>query len=70
MKRVAVYVRVSRLDQNPDNQVGELRRYVRAQGWEAVEFIERGVSGATDKRPQLDAMLAIVRRKRVNAVVA
>src|SRR5688572_21615856 len=70
MKRVAVYVRVSRLDQNPDNQVGELRRYVRARGWEAVEFIERGVSGATDKRPQLDAMLAIVRRKRVNAVVA
>jgi DNA invertase Pin-like site-specific DNA recombinase len=70
MKKVAVYVRVSRLDQNPDNQVNELRRYVQARGWEAVEFIEHGVSGAKDKRPQLDRMLAAVRRKRVDAVVA
>ena len=68
--RVAVYVRVSRLDQNPENQIAELRRYVNARGWESTEFIERGVSGAKDKRPQLDRMLAAVRRKRFDAVVA
>lgn len=67
--KVAVYVRVSRLDQHPDNQVQELRRYVQARGWEAVEFIEYGVSGAKDKRPQLEAMIAGVRRKRFDAVV-
>lgn len=67
--RVAVYVRVSRLDQNPENHINELRRYVQARGWEAVDFIERGISGSKDRRPQLDAMLKQVRRKRFDAVV-
>jgi DNA invertase Pin-like site-specific DNA recombinase len=68
--RVAVYIRVSRLDQNPENQIAELRRYVDARGWEPTEFVEHGVSGTKDKRPQLDRMLAAVRRKRFDAVVA
>ena len=63
--RVAIYVRVSRLDQQPENQILELRRYVAARGWEAREFVERGVSGATDRRPALEALLAEVRRRRV-----
>ena len=67
--RVAVYVRVSRLDQQPENQILELRRYVAARGWEAREFVERGVSGATDRRPALDALLGEVRRRRVGVVV-
>jgi len=66
--KVAVYVRVSRLDQNPDNQIAELRRYIDARGWEATEFVERGVSGSKDSRPQLDAMLKQVHRKRFDAV--
>ena len=70
MIRVAVYVHVSRLDQDPQNQLAELRRYVQARGWEATEFTEHGVSGAKDKRPELDRMLAAVRRKRFDAVVA
>ena len=37
--RVAIYVRVSRLDQQPENQIQELRRYVAARGWEAREFV-------------------------------
>src|SRR5919106_377108 len=68
--RVATYVRVSRLDQNAENQTEELRRYVTARGWAATEFIEHGVSGAKDKRPELDRMLAAVRRKRFDAVLA
>jgi DNA invertase Pin-like site-specific DNA recombinase len=67
---VAVYVRVSQLDQSPENQLNELRRYVAARGWESTEFIEHGVSGAKDKRPELDRMLSAVRRKRFDAVVA
>ena len=67
--RVAIYVRVSRLDQQPENQILELRRYVAARGWEAREFVERGVSGATDRRPALNALLAEVRRRRVQVVV-
>jgi DNA invertase Pin-like site-specific DNA recombinase len=68
--RVAVYVRVSRLDQNPENQIAELRRYVQARVWQATEFVERGVSGSKDKRPELDRMLAAVRRKRFDALIS
>src|SRR5436309_13725866 len=64
--RVAMYARVSRLDQEPDNQLHELRRYVAARGWEAVAFVEHGVSGAKDRRPVLDQLLADVRRRRTS----
>src|SRR6266849_5374461 len=67
--RIAIYARVSRLDQEPENQLHELRRYVAARGWDAVEFIEHGVSGAKDRRPVLDSMLAEVRRKKFDAIV-
>lgn len=68
-KAVAVYVRVSRLDQNPENQQLELARYAEARGWKATVFVEHGVSGAKDRRPQLDAMMKDVRRRKFDAVV-
>jgi DNA invertase Pin-like site-specific DNA recombinase len=52
--RSAIYARVSTLDQEPENQLQELRRYVAARGWTAVEYVDRGVSGAKDRRPALD----------------
>src|ERR1044072_6171450 len=67
--KVALSVRVSRLDQNPENQIQELRRYVTARGWQATEFIERGISGSKDRRPQLDTMMKDVKRRRFDAVV-
>src|SRR5712692_6021948 len=67
--RVAMYARVSRLDQEPDNQLHELQRYVAARGWEAVAFVEHGVSGAKDRRPVLDRLLADVHRRKFGAVV-
>jgi hypothetical protein len=39
------------LDQHPENQAEELRRYAAARGWQAVEFIDKGVSGARESRP-------------------
>ena len=30
----AIYARVSTLDQEPENQLAELRRYVAARGWD------------------------------------
>jgi DNA invertase Pin-like site-specific DNA recombinase len=54
--RAAVYARVSTLDQEPENQLQELRRYVEARGWTAVEYVDRGVSGAKDRRSALDQL--------------
>ena len=69
IRRVAVYARVSTLDQTCENQLLELRRYVEARGWTATEFVDTGVSGAKDRRPALDQLATAVRRHQVDAVV-
>jgi DNA invertase Pin-like site-specific DNA recombinase len=66
--RVALYARVSTADQDPENQLGPLRAYAAARGWRALEFTDHGISGAKDRRPALDAMLAAVRARRVDVV--
>ena len=68
--RAALYARVSTFDQEPENQLAELRRYVRARSWpEAVEYIDRGVSGARDRRPALDRLVTDARRCRFEVLV-
>ena len=67
--RAAIYARVSTVDQEPENQLQELRRYVDARGWTAVEYVDRGVSGAKDRRPALDQLLADARRRRFDVLV-
>ncbi|HJN17467.1 MAG TPA: recombinase family protein, partial [Armatimonadota bacterium] len=39
-RRAAVYVRVSTNDQEVENQLAELRKYVKARGWEAREYVD------------------------------
>lgn len=67
--RAALYARVSTTDQHVENQLAELRRYVAARGWNAVEYVDEGVSGAKDRRPALDRLTADVKRHKVDAVV-
>jgi DNA invertase Pin-like site-specific DNA recombinase len=67
--RAAIYARVSTLDQEPENQLQELRRYTTARGWTTVEYVDKGVSGAKDRRPALDQLLADARRRRFDVLV-
>jgi DNA invertase Pin-like site-specific DNA recombinase len=67
--RAALYARVSTTDQTPENQLAVLRAFAEARGWQAIEFVDHGVSGAKDRRPALDALLAAVRGRRVDLVV-
>jgi DNA invertase Pin-like site-specific DNA recombinase len=67
--KAAIYARVSTFDQEPENQLQELRRYAEARGWTAVEFVDRGVSGAKDRRPALDQLLTDAKRRRFDVVV-
>jgi len=69
--RAAIYERVSTNNaQDPSVQTRELREYCQRRGWEIVgEFVDAGVSGAKENRPQLDALLAACRKRRVDAVV-
>src|SRR5205814_9831552 len=63
------YARVSTLDQEPENQLVELRRFVEARGWTATEYVDRGVSGAKDRRPALDVLIKDAKRRRFDVLV-
>jgi DNA invertase Pin-like site-specific DNA recombinase len=67
--KAAIYARVSTLDQEPENQLQELRRYCDARGWSAVEYVDRGVSGSKDRRPSLDQLVADAKRRKFDVLV-
>jgi len=56
--RVAIYLRVSTLDQDPESQGREVRAFVTARGWAIVDtYQDLGISGAKARRPALDRLL-------------
>ena len=56
--------------EDPHMQLRELREYCQRRGMEiAGEYVDAGVSGAKERRPQLDALLAACRKRLVDAVV-
>jgi len=67
--KAAIYARVSTFDQEPENQLQELRRYVEARGWTGTEFVDRGVSGSKENRPALDALLRDAKRRKFDVLV-
>src|SRR5258706_11060927 len=70
-KRAALYARVSTSNgQNPEMQLAELREYYSRRGWHiAGEYVDTGISGAKEHRPQLDRLMADCRRRRFDAVL-
>lgn len=68
-KRVALYMRVSTVDQHPETQVYDLRTMAEQRGYEIVhEYVDK-VSGAKARRPGLDQMLSDARRGRFDVVM-
>lgn len=72
LKRALIYARVSTLqgDQKPEVQLHELRLFCRARGWEITEeIVDHGYSGASEKRPGLRQLKALVRQRKVDVVI-
>src|SRR2546425_1264676 len=69
--KVAIYARVSTTNgQDPELQLRELREYCQRRGWEiAGEYVDVGISGAKERRPELDRLMAEARKRRLDAVV-
>jgi DNA invertase Pin-like site-specific DNA recombinase len=70
--RVGVYARVSTNGhgQDPEVQLRELRDHCARRGWAlAGEYVDAGVSGAKDRRPELDRMMADAARRRFDCVL-
>jgi hypothetical protein len=69
--RIAIYARVSTTNHGQDLglQTRELRQFAEARGWTvAGEYIDAGVSGAKDSRPELNRLMADAHKPRFDAV--
>src|SRR2546425_4488640 len=70
MKRAALYVRVSTVDQHPETQLHDLRKLVAERGLEIVgEYTDHGFSGIEARRPELDRMMEDARRHRFDVLL-
>src|SRR5215467_6730129 len=78
--RAAIYVRVSTasksqhgdavsFDQNPEVQEQPLRELVAQRGWHLHRVYSDRMSGAKERRPGLDALMADARRGQFDVVV-
>jgi DNA invertase Pin-like site-specific DNA recombinase len=70
--RAVIYARVSTANngQDPRVQTRELQEYCERCGWKlAGEYVDVGISGTKEKRPELDRLLADAHRRRIDAVV-
>lgn len=69
--RAAIYARVSTVaGQSPQMQLDVLREYAGRRGLEvAAEFVDHGVSGARDHRPELDRLMAGARQRAFEVVL-
>lgn len=69
--RAAIYARVSTANHGQDvgMQVRELRQFCETRGWQVVgEYLDEGISGAKEKRPELDRLMADAHKRRFDVV--
>src|ERR1700733_11297517 len=69
--RAAIYARVSTNNgQDPHMQTRELKEYCQRRGWEIEgEYVDVGISGATEKRQELDRLLSDAHRREFDSLV-
>ena len=70
--RIAIYARVSTHDkgQDPDLQLTPLREYCKQRGFEVTgEFVDVGVSGSKDRRPELDRLMDLAKKRLIDCVI-
>ena len=70
--RTALYARVSTANngQDPTVQTRELEEYCQCRGWKvADQYIDVGISGAKEKRPELDRLMADAHRRKFDALI-
>jgi DNA invertase Pin-like site-specific DNA recombinase len=69
--RAAIYARVSTLNgQSPEMQLAELREYASRRGWNVFsEYVDIGVSGSKESRPELNRLMADAHRRQIDIVL-
>lgn len=69
MKRVALYMRVSSVDQHPETQLHDLRQMAAQRGFEIVQEYTDRISGVKAKRPGLGQLMLDARHGRFDVVL-
>ena len=72
IQRVALYARVSTTDKGQDIglQLHDLRQYCKVRDWQVCkEYIDDGISGTKDMRPQYQDLMRDARRRRCDAII-
>jgi DNA invertase Pin-like site-specific DNA recombinase len=70
--KVAIYARVSTTNHGQDAgmQTREMRQFAEARGWTlADEYVDSGISGAKDSRPELNRLMADAHKRKFDVVV-
>lgn len=68
--RTALYARVSTNGQDTDLQLREFREFCHRRNWSvADEYVDQGISGSKDRRPELDRLMADAKRRKFDCVV-
>jgi DNA invertase Pin-like site-specific DNA recombinase len=70
--RVALYARVSTTNHGQDvsMQTRELEQFAEARGWCLVDsYLDIGISGTKDKRPELDRLMSDAHRRKFDVVI-
>jgi DNA invertase Pin-like site-specific DNA recombinase len=68
MKRAALYLRVSTLDQHPETQLHDLRQMAAQRGYQIIDEFTDRISGTKSRRPGLDQLMTGARRGRFDVV--
>lgn len=71
VKRAAIYARVSTLvGQSPAMQLDVLREFAGRRGFQVVgQFVDHGASGVRERRPELDRLMDLARKRGVDVVL-
>ena len=70
--RAALYARCSTHDkgQDPELQLVPLREYCQRRGFTiAGEYVDNGISGTKERRPQLDRLFEAARKRQIDVIL-
>jgi DNA invertase Pin-like site-specific DNA recombinase len=69
--RVGIYARISTANHGQDvaMQTRELEQFAKVRGWRIIDsYVDEGISGSKDSRPQLNRLMADAHKRRFDVV--
>jgi len=70
-KRAVAYIRVSKEDENPENQMFAIQKWAEENGYEVIPFFDYAISGTTDpfQRPGFRMMINYMKRNNIRTII-